>query len=205
MSKVKIPGENDTLVKRRIVECATRLFASKGYAATSVREIVAGAGVTAPVLYYYFKSKEGIFLEITREGHRQFVEMLTSVQEMKGTAREKITRLVVEMYRIHRLYINEARVIHSAYYGPPESAPQFDFRSFHKNLIVTLEKIVSDGVSCGELARHRIGAINALVLGVLRHCLDAELFFPELAVNEEQLNEIIDVMFRGILPRTCRE
>ncbi|MFU8804577.1 MAG: TetR/AcrR family transcriptional regulator, partial [Bradymonadaceae bacterium] len=45
----------------RILKAALELFARKGYAATSVREIVQEADVTNPMLYYYFESKEGIF------------------------------------------------------------------------------------------------------------------------------------------------
>ena len=43
--------------RERLLSGATELFASKGYAATTVREIVERAGVTKPVLYYYFRSK----------------------------------------------------------------------------------------------------------------------------------------------------
>ena len=47
--------------RARLLETATELFAEKGYAGASVREIVEKAGVSKPVLYYYFKSKEGLF------------------------------------------------------------------------------------------------------------------------------------------------
>ena len=39
---------------------AAKLFAERGYDATSVREIVEAAGVAKPTLYYYFRSKEGL-------------------------------------------------------------------------------------------------------------------------------------------------
>ena len=42
--------------RERLLETATELFAEKGYAGASVREIVEKAGVSKPVLYYYFKS-----------------------------------------------------------------------------------------------------------------------------------------------------
>ena len=45
---------------RHIARVAARLFAARGYDATSVREIVEAAGVAKPTLYYYFKSKEGL-------------------------------------------------------------------------------------------------------------------------------------------------
>ena len=45
---------------RHIARTAARLFAERGYDATSVREIVEAAGVAKPTLYYYFRSKEGL-------------------------------------------------------------------------------------------------------------------------------------------------
>ncbi|MEA2040283.1 MAG: TetR/AcrR family transcriptional regulator, partial [Thermodesulfobacteriota bacterium] len=47
-------------VRARLLVAGTTIFAEKGYASTTVREIVARAGVSKPVLYYYFKNKEGI-------------------------------------------------------------------------------------------------------------------------------------------------
>ena len=45
----------------RILEVAQQLFTHKGFANTSVREICEGAEVTAPVIYYHFGSKDGVF------------------------------------------------------------------------------------------------------------------------------------------------
>jgi AcrR family transcriptional regulator len=47
-------------VARQIARTAAKLFASRGYDATSIREIVEAAGVAKPTLYYYFGSKEGL-------------------------------------------------------------------------------------------------------------------------------------------------
>jgi AcrR family transcriptional regulator len=45
---------------RLIEDAATRLFAEKGYVSTSVEDIVAAAGVTKPMLYRHFESKQGL-------------------------------------------------------------------------------------------------------------------------------------------------
>src|SRR3954463_2105524 len=46
------------------VRAAVRLFAEKGFEATSVREIVEAAGVTKGGLYHYFESKGDLLFEI---------------------------------------------------------------------------------------------------------------------------------------------
>lgn len=46
------------------------MFASQGFAATSVRELVEGCGCTKPALYYHFDNKVGLFraaVETARE------------------------------------------------------------------------------------------------------------------------------------------
>ena len=50
--------------RERILLAAASLFANKGYAGTSVREIVQTAGVTKPTLYYYFKNKEELYVRL---------------------------------------------------------------------------------------------------------------------------------------------
>lgn len=47
--------------RHEILEAALRLFAQKGYSATTNAEIAREAGVTAAALYYYFPSKEYLF------------------------------------------------------------------------------------------------------------------------------------------------
>src|SRR3546814_2813858 len=53
--------------RRELLAYATRAFASEGFHKTSVSQIVAGLGVGKGVFYWYFDSKEQLFLEILRE------------------------------------------------------------------------------------------------------------------------------------------
>jgi len=47
-----------------ILEEAMRVFSSKGYAAASLGEIAAAAGITRSSMYEYFPSKKALFLEV---------------------------------------------------------------------------------------------------------------------------------------------
>ena len=46
------------------MNAAMELFARKGYTGSSIREICQAAGVTKPVLYYHFRSKEQLYQEL---------------------------------------------------------------------------------------------------------------------------------------------
>ena len=54
--------------KRKIFETSMKLFAQKGYDATSIEEITATVGVAKGTLYYHFSSKEEIFNFLVDEG-----------------------------------------------------------------------------------------------------------------------------------------
>ena len=57
--------------RRQLMEHATARFAERGYHPTSVAEIVQGLGVGKGVFYWYFSSKEELFLEILREAQHE--------------------------------------------------------------------------------------------------------------------------------------
>ncbi len=61
--------------RERIFQEAAELFARDGYYKVSVREICEAAGVTKPVLYYYFQDKENLLLAMMKET-RTIVENL---------------------------------------------------------------------------------------------------------------------------------
>ena len=55
--------------RTRIEQAATRLFAQRGFAATTVEDIVQAAGVTKPMLYRHFESKQELCVALL-ERHR---------------------------------------------------------------------------------------------------------------------------------------
>ena len=64
----------------RILEVASRMFAEKGFANVSVRDICRDSGTTAPVIYYYFGSKKGLFEAVARKqiSMEEFIRKLIS-------------------------------------------------------------------------------------------------------------------------------
>src|SRR5439155_12543670 len=67
--------------EQQMLEAADRVFARRGYQASSMDEIAAEVGITKPMLYAYFGSKEGLYLaSVQRAG-----EMLA--QRLRDSAR----------------------------------------------------------------------------------------------------------------------
>jgi len=93
MVKVNKKKSGDQHMRGMLRQAGIDLFSEKGYASTSVREIVEKAGVTKPVLYYYFKNKEGMLRDILDCAAEMQDAILEEVLDQKGTVQERIIHL----------------------------------------------------------------------------------------------------------------
>jgi AcrR family transcriptional regulator len=77
------------ITRERIMKAAERLFAERGYDATSIRAIVAKARVNQAAINYHFDGKDGLYREVLRTAFRALTEQqLDHADEMKAMSRE---------------------------------------------------------------------------------------------------------------------
>lgn len=62
-------------MRRSLIDAAIACFASRGYAATSNREIAEHAGVTTSLLYHYFDSKAALFRAALVDVNQRLLEI----------------------------------------------------------------------------------------------------------------------------------
>ncbi len=95
------PGGAGSATREKILDAAERLFAERGFAATSHRQITAEAGVNLAAVNYHFGSKEELFVEVVRRRlepvNRRRLELLEEAERRSGGARlEDVVRAFVE-------------------------------------------------------------------------------------------------------------
>jgi AcrR family transcriptional regulator len=71
--------------RRLIEEAATRLFAQRGYLPTTVEDIVQAAGVTKPMLYRHFESKQELCVALLERYRDELVAAPLSVFKSADT------------------------------------------------------------------------------------------------------------------------
>ena len=69
--------------EQEILDVAGAMFARAGYHSASMDEIAESAGVSKPMLYAYFGSKEGLYLAYIRRAGGELLERLAS-RRLKG-------------------------------------------------------------------------------------------------------------------------
>lgn len=182
----------------RLLSGATALFASKGYAATTVREIVERAGVTKPVLYYYFRSKEGIYLDLMREPFSEFAALVEEAVLEAGSARERLFRLCLMAYDIFIENLDAARVMYSIYYGPPQGAPFIDFDAYHRRFQEAVLQVLRDGIRGGEFRRVDLHDAMWAVIGAVNVAMEVELCHPPQSLGRDGVRRVLETVLEGI-------
>jgi len=89
-SKREGPGrpQGRSVTRAQILDAAEGLFAEKGYAGTSLREIADHACVTQALLNYYFGSKEGLFIEVyMRRGKELASQRMEGLEELRQSGK----------------------------------------------------------------------------------------------------------------------
>ena len=180
-----------------MLESAARLFSRKGYAATTVREIVAAVGVSKPVLYYYFGSKEGIYLELMRGPFEKLDRLLLDFRRAEGSAVGKLLDLCDRVYALFCENMEAARIMHSIYYGPPQGAPFFDFDMHHAKFRDAVRGLVGEGMKNEELKTLDADDVTWAVIGALNVAVAVRLTNPEVAFDRGGLNRILKIILSG--------
>jgi TetR/AcrR family transcriptional regulator len=188
-------------VRQRLLASALHLFTRKGYAATTVREIVMDASVTKPVLYYHFGNKEAIYLDLFRETYARFDALLEEALYGEGDGREKLSRLVDEIMALTEANIELVRLMYAVYYGPPQGAPFFDFDVYHRKLHETLQELVQGAIGPGETTPALTNDVVWAVLGAIDVAVGTMLSHQDLRIGREEVVRIIDLIFEGVAAR----
>ena len=89
--------------RERLLEVGTELFAARGFAEVSVRDLAGGAGANVATVSYYFGSKEGLYREVVR---REVEDLGRVAQDLEseddaGTVLRNFSQGVAALHRRH--------------------------------------------------------------------------------------------------------
>jgi TetR/AcrR family transcriptional regulator len=193
-------NEPDAGARERLLAAALDLFNEKGYAATSVRELVAAAGVTKPVLYYYFANKEGIYLELMQNSYGTF-ESLVGRISLEGSAQESIIQFCRDLFDISVQRLELVRLIYAIYYGPPQGAPPFDLEAYFVRMLELIQRMVRAGMDRNELQQGSVEDMSRAIIAILTSSINDLLCGREAKLDREGLVRMLRLLMDGIARR----
>ena len=197
MKNKNTEGSPELNARERILETAIGMFAEKGYAGTSVREIVEQAGVSKPVLYYYFQSKEGLYLAILEMAEDMQKELLARILESPGKVLERLLLLYRRIYAAIDQNRSLYKMIHSLIYGPPQGAPDYDLTRYHRLMFDAVRNIFDGAIDGGEVKKIAADEAAYLVLSLIDFCLNMDQVQPQLS-DPQRPERLLRLAFQGI-------
>lgn len=194
--------EKQDNIREKLLAAALGLFNQKGYAATSVREIVEAAGVTKPVLYYYFGSKEGIYLELMQSSLARFDSSLAEMTTIAGPAADKIVHFCSMILELILQRLEVLRLIYAIYYGPPQGAPPIDFEDYYARMVEAVETLVRQGIADGEFIATDSKACAWIVISILNTTMEEQFCHTPPRIDAGQMEQMLRLVLQGL---TCKQ
>jgi len=181
------PKVRDT--RGRVLASALAVFSAKGFAATSVDNIVEGAGCTRGAFYYYFKSKEDIARDLQRDLWHQLAER---AQEAFDPALGTIANLK-SAFDVHLGALGdlgEARFfLREGFLDPVLEASGRDELKWGVSLV---RDLLVEAMDRGEVAAVDPDALAALLTGLFEVATDHTLEVSDPTSTIEAVHVILD-------------
>lgn len=181
--------------KEAVLQTAAEVFIEKGYWQTSLDDVAKKLRITKPVLYYYFRNKEDIYLECYRRGIELTQQSLEKIRLHQGTGLEKVAG-----------FIRTYTVIIAGDFGrflvrqdDRELSPkaQSEVRAEKRKIDQTLRSFIEQGVNDGSVRPCNVRLAAFSVAGAI-HSL-ASWFEPGGALTAEDVaTEFCQTLTQGL-------
>ena len=151
--------------RERILQAAAQLFASQGYANTTMAQIVRALDVTKPFVYYYFRDKQEIFETLSWQ---PAVDCFTSLDFAEGDPRPAVDKVKEGIERLIRATVAHHPCAFFPYREPQVYRPEYIAAQkklahhFYDRLCPLLEEARRDGDL--DFRETKITALAALSL-----------------------------------------
>jgi TetR/AcrR family transcriptional regulator len=138
--------------RESILRAAERIFAEAGLAGARTDGIAAAAGVNKALLYYYFKSKDALYVAVLENHMKEFNRLGLDVLGRKGSARAK----VLDYVRMHFDFVS-ARPFYPRLFPRLMISSGAALESLVKKYTVPvmreLARVIGHGVRAGEFRK----------------------------------------------------
>lgn len=191
-----------TDAKERIAQKAKELFSQKGYAATSIEDIIAAAGSSKGNVYYHFGSKEKLFLYLIEEDTKEWMEKWQRKQAQYATTADKLYGLAehyVDDFQNPLLKAGEE--FSGSQTADPETLQEL--LALMRMQRTVYHSIIEEGITSGEFKQMDVQDATLILFGLLAG-LGANYYEMELEEIRALYRKAITVFLHGIRPENAR-
>lgn len=190
-------NEPNISTEERLLRSALKLFAEKGYEGTSIREIIEDAGVTRPVLYYYFQNKEDLFRKLVESIVQRLIDKMIYIKQNYSDTIGKLKAIIRTTFEMAENDLQAVRLILHVYFAPMRSAPPIRGSDIGKQRFKIIESIMREGLEKADLSGGDARALTLVFLGIMDMHIMAKSDRPDLRLTPELADGLVDLFFYG--------
>jgi len=182
----------------RILRVASKLFAEKGYSNVSIRDVCKETGTTAPVIYYYYGSKKGLYDAVARSklSMAGFIGQLAKASEAKNpvSGLESFIEVYLSSFPEHTfdpgLYLTDSASLDR------DSAKAISGEL--EKVLSLLSGLVGRCVEAGEFRNADIDLASECLLGMMNRVIFQHLHFAKASDRDVYGKFVTDFFIRAM-------
>jgi TetR/AcrR family transcriptional regulator len=195
--KEQSPRRNDRRTEEAILRAAERLFGRHGFTSTTVHDIAKEAGINSALIFYYFESKEKLYILLVERQQERLIGKLCRVLEGEGSAKERLgafislsSKLVLTHVNVHKILMREALG-----FGEEHNLP---LKRYFEDILSPIEKVIREGVKAKEFRAVDPGIAALSLVGILRAFFTQKLIMGRTYGREVINAAVLDLFLKGI-------
>jgi AcrR family transcriptional regulator len=180
--------------REQLMDVATKLFARNGYEATTTAAIALAAGVTEPILYRHFKSKQELFVAIVKEVSDRTMHHWQELIEGVEDPAEQIRRIAAELPTHMEKMSDAYHVLHGALATSRDKKVLAVMKEHYVQIEKFFAKVISDGQKSGVFRKNispRGSAWQLIISGIGYGMIALNLTQLERPLIEASIDSII--------------
>ncbi|MCS1352213.1 TetR/AcrR family transcriptional regulator [Mechercharimyces sp. CAU 1602] len=185
--------------KTQILDAAMRVYRDWGYSGAEMGKIAQEAGLGRGLIYYYFKNKQNLFLELIeyrialwKERSQPIVEMNATIPEKLSAYLREICLMAIEHPDVIHFHQTISRDLHKLF---PERE-EWVTNKYDQGMWEPVRSLIHEGIRTGELRTMKPEIAENLYISVLLGTLGME---QELLL--QSMDQLIDGVLYGLVER----
>jgi AcrR family transcriptional regulator len=182
----------------QLVEIACRLFATRGYEGTSLRDIAEEAQITKAALYYHFPNKEALYQKIVIDKLRALLDRVGAAVVRATTATEKVRAFMLTSAAVYAEAPHAWTAGSNAFWsgmGRDSRAATVSSRDKYESL---LRGCIAEGVASGEFREVDPAIAGRLLLSAMNQL--SRWHAPKGRLSPtDVIEQYLDIVLRGLV------
>lgn len=196
-NEIQSRDEQGGLKRFAILRTAAELFNERGFYETSLNELAKRLNVTKPSLYYYFKNKDDILLQILSQAVIEFQPAMNLAEQSGLCGLEKLKIFITQYTAAMTGVFGKCMVLSGL--GPLEPSSRDELTPTFRLLDTFVRKLLDEGMQDGSITPCDTKITTFSIFGAM-HWL-ARWYRPGGELSPQEIADRVFTLFdRGLRP-----